>query len=275
MAKLIAEVGSNHLGSLDMLEAYFKEAANAGANYIKFQAWKAEKLNTDLGWTMEDFEYYNHCEISVREIMLLACRNNVKPLFTVFDLETVDEVYNELTFFEKELIVKIASPDMLSYSLIDKCLDKFDKVLISTGMHSTEEIFQLGSYIKTKKLSHKVVLLHCVSDYPALLSNVNMARVEYLKNGGFAWGYSDHTTGIEAAVMAAAMGAEFIEKHVTLSTSLPSRDAYMSITFKEFDELAKWNYDFQEIKGSISSYDITQKDKLMRLKYIGKWGNNK
>jgi len=275
MAKLIAEVGSNHLGSLDMLEAYFKEAANAGADYIKFQAWKAEKLNTDLGWTMEDFEYYNHCEISVREIMLLACRNSIKPLFTVFDLETVDEVYNELKFFERELIVKIASPDMLSYSLIDKCLDKFDKVLISTGMHTTEEIFQLGSYIKTKKLSHKVVLLHCVSEYPALLSNVNMARVEYLKNGGFAWGYSDHTIGIEAAVMAAAMGAEYIEKHVTLSTSLPSRDAYMSITFKELDELAKWNYDFQEIRGSISSYDLSTKDKLMRLKYCGKWGNNK
>jgi sialic acid synthase SpsE len=189
-------------------------------------------------------------------------------------VDNIGQIALAMGYSEKKM-VKIASPDMLSWGLLDRAFQLFDEVIISTGMHSTKEIFQLGTYLRTAGVQHKATLLHCISKYPAGLKSINMDRVKYIQSMGFKWGYSDHSSGIEAAVMACAMGAEYVEKHVTISKKLRSRDAHMSSTFSDLSEIVRWNLNFDIIRGECSMYELDKHDYAMREKYIGKWGDNK
>ena len=277
MAKIIAEVGSNHLGNRDLIIAYAQESKASGCSILKFQGWRVNNLSRDYfadDYSKEDIAYYDKCEIDYKDVVTICNDNNIQPLITAFDCKNIENIALAMQHSDKK-IVKIASPDMLSWKLLDKAFNLFDEVIISTGMHSTKEIFQLGEYLRIAGYHHKAVLLHCTSKYPALRSDVNMARVEYIKSMGIRWGYSDHTIGIEAAVMACAMGAEYIEKHVTLSSFLPSRDASMSCSFTEMERISCWNNYFGIMRGGLNMKELTQHDYQMRKKYCGKWGNNK
>lgn len=273
MTKIIAEVGSNHLGDRDLIITYAKEAKEIGVDVLKFQGWRADRLNP-RDYSKADIEYYSKCEIDYHDVVTICNDAGLQPLITAFDVDNIGQIALAMGYSEKK-VVKIASPDMLSWGLLDRALDLFDEVIISTGMHSTKEIFQLGTYLRTKGKQHKVTLLHCISKYPAGLAGVNMARVEYIKSMGMKWGYSDHTSGIQAAVMACAMGAEYVEKHVTISKFLGSRDAHMSGEFPEFAEIIRWRDYFEIMRGECSMHELDKHDYAMREKYIGKWGDNK
>lgn len=274
MTKIIAEISTNHLGNPDLIETYFEASLTAGIDYLKFQVYDLDLINKNKT-TLEDLNYYTKCKINPKKIMILSEKHAQKVLFTAFSMTSVDEIYDAISMVEGEKIIKIASPDMLSYSLIDKCLNRFDRVLISTGMHSTTEINDLISYLITKKSKSKVTLLHCVSQYPVAFKNINMARTGYLKYVGIDWGYSDHSLELAPAIMACAMGASFVEKHVTLSKYLPSRDSKISCSFDKMKTLCNINKQFIDIRGGMNPKKLTKEDALMREKYVRRWGDNR
>ncbi len=193
-------------------------------------------------------------------IMLECQKNGVEFLTSVFDLKTLDFL---ATLGMKR--IKIPSPDADSWTLIDKCLDCFDEALISVGMSTDEELNRLLSYIATKQMQYKTVIMHCVSEYPAPAKN--MWRIKWLRDMGFRPGYSDHTLGTDAAKLAIDMGAEYVEKHFTLSRFLPGNDQPMSGTIEEFKEICSWR---DRVRDMVKMVPVEPKN----THYRGKWGDN-
>jgi len=270
MTKIIAEVGSNHLGDYNLIYTYISEAKERKLDILKFQGFRADTLDLTKGYTLKDKEYYKQCEIDFVATVIKCTNSGVQPLITAFDLKNIQNISMAMNYAKKK-VVKIASPDMLSFALIDSALRLFDEVIISTGMHTTIEISRLCSYIRSIGQAHKVVLMHCVSKYPTPSTDVNMVMAEYIKEMGFRWGFSDHTESLDASIVAISMGAEDVEKHVTLSKYLGSRDAYMSASFDELGKLVEFAKKASEIRGEFTKKELDENDKQMRCKYIGKW----
>ena len=146
---------------------------------------------------------------------------------------------------------------------------KFPRLLISTGM--TDEADVLRTIEATR--GHDVMFLHCVSLYPTLPEQVNMARMLWLRDQGVRVGFSDHTMGADAARYAVALGAEVIEKHFTLSRLMPGKDQSVSGEPSEFREIADWITAVGRMHGSAHPGLSSEEQRLKGI-YVGKWGNN-
>ncbi len=219
-------------------EAMVKAASSVGVDVVKFQAFDAEKLNP--AWP--DYEQakanYRRVQFGRDEFKHLKrfCEDNgVEFLCTAFDLDAADMLAK--LGCEK---VKIASPDAGNWPLIDRCLDKFKRVIVSVGMATKDEFSRLTQFITYANLHDRITVLHCVSEYPLALSKVNMGRMLQLKDMGISYGWSDHSLGTEAAKLAISLGAAYVEKHLSLSRALPGKDQAMSTTAEEFAEICDW-----------------------------------
>jgi len=263
LCRVIADIGANHMGNMDVAASMIRAAASVGIDICKFQSWRSSKLRKDWPDYDKAYQYYKRHELSEddhRFLMDECAKNGVEFLTSVFDLDTIDFL---ATLGMKR--IKIPSPDANSWTLIDRCLDSFDEVLISTGMSTDEEFARLLDYIATKRMQYKTVIMHCVSEYPA--PAVNMGRIPYLKRCGFRAGYSDHTEGTDAAKLAIGMGTEFVERHFTLSRFLPGKDQAMSGTIEEFKEICSWR---DRVQATMRLSKVEPKSRH----YIGKWGPN-
>jgi len=268
VARILADCCCNHMGDRRIMEAMIKAAAGAGVDIVKFQSFRADKLRKDWPDYENAYQYYKRHELSEsnHHFLMEKCKeNNIEFLTTVFDLETVDFLAG---LGLKQ--VKIASPDANNWPLIDKCLEKFDRVFISTGMHTDADIGLLKKHIRydiqAYNPDNKVVLFHCISAYPTSLDKVNMECLRtYMLNG-----FSDHTLGTDAAKLAIALGADYIEKHLTLNRTLPGNDQAMSATVEEFREICEWRDKVKVMMGSgvreLSSEELADRDK-----YRGRW----
>jgi N,N'-diacetyllegionaminate synthase len=228
MTQIILDCCSNHLGDMRIIKEMIKKAAEIKADYVKFQVFNAERLNRNFPDYETNLEYYKQVQISyydIAEIIKLSKELNIKPLFTAFDLPSA----MLLEPMVKE--VKIASPDATNYELIDYCLKRFNKVFISTGMSTPQEIIQLRDYVKDYI---NVVLFYCVSKYPTKRSDINKHVMIQFD------GFSDHTEGIEASKEAIDFDMKYIEKHFTLGKYLPGKDQSMSISVDEARELVQY-----------------------------------
>lgn len=278
MSMIIAEVGANHLAHDDLIRQHIDEAAAAGAHFVKFQSWQADKLIKTYPNYEKEYQYYKAHELSDRQcelIMEYTGEIDILPLFTIFDLERVDFIAS----LNNEL-VKVASPDANSWSLLGKCFEKFDHVIISTGMHYIPEVDDLVKWLEVHDVKHRSTLMHCSSVYPTPHNKANLQLIEaYRKRYNMRVGYSDHTVGIEAAFAAAALDAEYIEKHFTISTFLNSRDALHACTTEELHYICTFNnYCSAMIDRNVGSPTLIRGDlpgAENRQKYIGRWGNNK
>lgn len=225
---IIADCCANHLGNRDMMELMIKLASEIGIDYVKFQSFKANKLNPSWENFEENYQYYKKHELSEQdhEFIIETCeRYNIKPLFTVFDLYTA----KQLLLLGVDSI-KIASPDATNWDLIQFVTDNFDDVIISTGMHNKQEIRQLRAFIRHKP---HVRLLYCVSKYPTFMSDINFDDMLFFD------GFSDHTQNLDASKKAMDLGMDIIERHYTLGKELPGRDHKLSSTPDEFRELVR------------------------------------
>lgn len=259
--KLIADIGANHCGNRELMNKMIQQAVTVGVDCVKFQSWRADKLRKDWPDYENAYHYYKKHELSEADhrFLIKQCRKyGVEFLTTVFDLETVDFLCG--LGLDR---VKIASPDANNWALIDKCLATFGHVLISTGMHSPEEVADLAEHLHG--VEDKVTILHCVSLYPAPLDKLNMIRLASLMRVFPSVGFSDHTTGTDAGKLALCLGVACLEKHFTSDRSLPGKDQEMSATIDEFRELAEWR---EKIKRMM--YNPGFHDKGAR-NYIGKW----
>ncbi len=265
MCKIIAESGANHNGDRRLMLKMIKSAAKAGADVVKFQSWRADNLRKDWPDYDNALAYYRERELSEddhRWLIEKCAENNIEILTTAFDLGAVSFL---ASLGMKH--IKIASPDCNSWKLIDQCVDNFEHVYISTGMHSSAEVKQLAKHLGNKV--EKVTALHCVSLYPVPPENVNMLRIAMLMRMFPNVGYSDHSMGTDAAKLAVSYGVECVEMHFTVDRTLPGKDQAISKLPKEIREICQWRDKVKVMMLGENGFP----DEGAR-KYIGRWGNN-
>jgi len=266
--QIIADVSSNHMGSKAVAEAMIQAAAAAGVDLVKFQSWQARKLRPDFPDYDQTFRRHQTTELSDKDHWFLVerCRQcGVKFLTTCFDLDRVD--------FLAGLgldTIKVASPDCGSLRLLDRLMEKFEHLIISTGMTPDSEVEHMIAHTR----GHRVTVLHCVSLYPTPPDRVNLARMNWLKSLGVPVGFSDHTLGVEAGMLAISMGASMVEKHFTLSRSLPGKDQAISGTPEEFARLVTWANLVETMTG-VPRPRLSEDELRLREIYVGKWGDNR
>lgn len=245
---VVAEAGVNHNGDLDLAARLVAIAAEAGADAVKFQTFCAERIVTPQAPKAayqqrttnpgeSQLEMLRRLELSAEAhhtLQRAAQERGILFLSTPFDEESAD--------FLEGLDVpafKISSGDLTNLPLLAHVARKSRPMLLSTGMASMAEVEAAVRTISEAGNDH-LVLLHCVSAYPAPAQEVNLRAMQTLaKEFGVPVGYSDHTAGINVALAAVALGACVIEKHVTLDRSLPGPDHQASLVPEELAELVR------------------------------------
>lgn len=245
---IIAEAGVNHNGSLDLARRLIDAAAAAGADYVKFQTFKADRLVTrtarqaayqsrNLGSENQDrsqYEMLKALELSVEdhEVLLSYCEDRgVRFLSTAFDLESIDFL-NTLGADHSGLpLWKVPSGEITNWPYLRAIGRTGKPVILSTGMATLDDIRQaIDVLTRFGTPREQITLLHCTTEYPAPKNEVNLRAMDTMRNCfGLPVGYSDHTEGIEIPVAAVAMGATVIEKHFTLDRTLPGPDHRASL----------------------------------------------
>lgn len=244
---VIAEAGANHNGSIKMAKKLIDAAKDAGADAVKFQAFKAESIVSKRAPKAEyqkgktsgrnQFEMLKSMELSQKEIRALiehAKGAGIQIFYSVFDMDSADIV-------EKfgVGIFKLGSGELTNIPLIRHVAEKGKLLIMSTGMGTDEEIADAVNAFKEKG-SVQLLLMNCSTGYPSLLEDSNLRRAGYLeKKFGVPCGNSDHTEGIVVSVIAAALGIPFIEKHFTLDKNLPGPDHSMSMDPTEMKRLCE------------------------------------
>jgi N,N'-diacetyllegionaminate synthase len=227
---IIAEAGINHCGSLDRALKMVEVAADAGANVIKFQSFTADKLGYDEKLTA----FLKGVELSKddhHKLKLKADKCKIEFMSTPFSAEWVDFL---VRLGVKRL--KISSGKVKDKAFVDYARATDLPLIISNGMCTPEEL----AAITTPRMT----VLYCVSQYPTPLHKVDFRKMMALKNNYYNYGFSDHTQGIAASVIAAASGAVVIEKHFTLDRRLAGPDQICSI---EPDELKQMVLEIRQI----------------------------
>ena len=264
--KIIAEIGWNHLGDMKVAKQMIKAASSSGADYCKFQTWSVKNLK-EGSWDNDGRrELYKKAQLTKEmhfELKDYCNQNNTKFLTSIFNIKDI-EFLNNLT----PEIIKIGSPEIYNIELIKKCLECFDKVILSTGAANWEEILKLKSLPNIKKL----VLLHCVSSYPCKPENINIPRMRELKKIVNSVGYSGHYPGIDDAIIAICNGAEFIEKHFTIDKNLPGRDNKFSILPEDLKLLVNFKNNYSEMQ-KFRGLDLQECEKDIYENIRGCWNN--
>ncbi len=242
---IIAEAGDNHNGSIDLAKKLIDVALEAKADAVKFQTFKTEEViskiakmaeyqKKNLGIEESQFDMVKKLELSFEDFEELKRYTEDKGLMflsTPFDLESCDFLNNlGLNIF------KIPSGEITNLPYLRK-INSFKKdVILSTGMAALDEIQAALDVLKDCKVS----LLHCTTEYPCPYDAVNMNAMLTMKEKfNLPVGYSDHTQGIEIPVMAAAMGAQIIEKHFTLDKNMEGPDHKASLEPDELKQMVK------------------------------------
>lgn len=266
---IIAEAGVNHNGSLETARQLIDVAAEAGADYVKFQTFKANKLvtktaaraeyqNTNTKDSASQYEMLQKLELSEAdhlELVAYCQEKEINFLSTGFDLDSL-EFLSRLGI----TVAKIPSGEITNLPYLEKAAALFPEIILSTGMATIEEIkdaFQ--TLVNAGANRSTVTILHCNTEYPTPMEDVNLKAMLHIENElGTAIGYSDHTLGIEVPIAAVALGATVIEKHFTLSRSLPGPDHRASL---EPAELAAMVLAIRNIEKAIGGSGIKEPSK--------------
>lgn len=245
---LIAELSANHNGSLERALATLEAAKQAGADAVKLQTYTAETMTLDCdlpdfqirgglwdGYTL--YSLYREAETPFewhRVLFEHARRLGITIFSTPFDESAV-----ELLEGLDAPAYKIASFENTDLPLIRAVAKTGKPIILSTGMASLDEIAEAVDTAKSAGCD-QIVLLHCVSSYPAPIEQANLRMITALANRfGVPVGLSDHTLGTTAAVAAVALGACVIEKHFTLSRADKGPDSEFSLEPEEFARLCE------------------------------------
>lgn len=255
---IIAEAGVNHNGSLENAFRLCDAAKEAGADAVKFQIFKTEKLvtksapkadyqNNNDKTTDSQFQMLKQLELSNDEFIKLSsyCKKiGIEFLATAFDDDSVDFLYSLGVG-----VAKVPSGEITNLPYLVRIAKLWKKILLSTGMASFDEI--RDAYNVLTRYGATVEVLHCTTEYPAPFETVNLKAMQNLGNKlGSRFGYSDHTRGIEVSVAAVALGATVIEKHFTLDKSMPGPDHKASLEPKELKKMVEVIRNVEKALGS-------------------------
>tara|TARA_B100000989_G_scaffold278203_1_gene239793 strand:- start:43282 stop:44088 length:807 start_codon:yes stop_codon:yes gene_type:complete len=235
--QIIAEIGWNHMGDMELAKQMIIAASSSGADYAKFQTWKVSRL-TKGSWDFDGRrEIYEKAELSEEKHIYLIdiCKEfNIKFLSSAFSIEDAKLLKN-LNCKE----IKIPSFECTNFPLISYCLENFNRVIISTGTANEEEIIELSKKVDQDKST----IMHCVSSYPCEPRNSNLPRINALKKYFKHVGFSDHTQGLNVSCISLEYDIEFIEKHFTINNELPGRDNKFALLPDDLMKLVKFKND--------------------------------
>ncbi len=246
---IIAEAGVNHNGDFENAKKLILVAANAGADYVKFQTFKADKLVSKDAQKADyqkanlkedgDSQHYMLKKLEMSEawhyeLIKYANYCGIKFLSTGFDEDSIDF----LDSLNIDLF-KVPSGEITNKPYLEHIAKKGKPIVISTGMSSMQEIKEAVEVIRNQQIAkNKIIILHCNTEYPTPLQDVNLLAMNSIQNElGLEVGYSDHTLGIEVPIAAVALGAVLIEKHFTLDRNMVGPDHMASLTPDELKQM--------------------------------------
>lgn len=267
---IVAEMNSCHMGKIDNARAMVAKAKEIGCSAVKFQSWTTESLYSA--------DYYRANPMAKRMVSGFSLsEDNLKNLSLYckelgIDFSSTPYSNSEVDFLLDECgakFVKIASMDLNNVDFLRYIAKKGVPIVLSTGMGTREEIIKAVEIIKDAG-NEDICVLHCVSQYPTSIEDLNLNNLNMLKDlfPGMAVGLSDHTIGYEAALASVAMGAHLIEKHFTLNNKRIGWDNQMATEPEEFAVLIKKCNQICEAMGSyeriITPAELEQKQKMRR-----------
>ena len=237
---IVAEAGVNHNGNIETARQLIQAAAAAGADIVKFQTFRAKDIVVQTapkatyqksagGPEETQLEMLRALELSVSDHTALMdeCRSNqIEFLSTAFDRRSVELLAGlGLSYW------KVPSGEITNLPYLRTIGATKSKVLLSTGMADLGEIEHALNALETAGTRHEdITVLHCTTEYPTPWAEVNLTAMVSIRDAfKVAVGYSDHTSGVEVAVAAVALGASVIEKHFTLNKALPGPDHKASL----------------------------------------------
>ena len=265
MIKVIAEIGWNHCGDMQLAKDMAKAAKDSGATYAKYQTWSVNRLKSGSWDDDGRRQIYEKAELSKEdhiELINYCNKIGIKFLSSVFSIADA-KLLVELGCKE----VKIPSFESRNHDLILFCNLHFKTVFMSTGTSTLKEIKQS----EMLRGDAEWVLMHCVSTYPCDPRQANILKMKNLmKITNSNIGYSDHIQGVESAKVAIGEGAEVIEKHFTINNDLPGRDNKFSILPSEMLVLSKYIKEHEKIN-IFRGEDYQDIELDVRKNYRSRW----
>lgn len=232
---VIAEAGLNHNGRFSLAKKLIVEAVKTGADAVKFQTLRADKIVTRKNAFAADFfRKHEFTEKQWKELARLANKVGIMFFSSPFDEQSAD-------LLEKLHVpaYKIASGDLTHIPLLKHVAKKKKPMIVSTGAGYKEEMREAVKAIFSTG-NKQLILLHCISNYPTSPQEAHLEIIPFLrKTFHVPAGFSDHTIGIGVSVAAVALGACVIEKHFTLDTAMPGPDHRLSLNPQDFSRMVE------------------------------------
>ena len=278
---IIVEAGVNHNGDTDRALKLVDAAAEAGADYVKFQTFTADRLVTrqaakadyqiaTTGEGESQYEMLRQLELSAeshQRIIAHCAARGIGFLSTGFDTESVDYLVSAGVG-----LLKIPSGELTNLPYLRHIGRLRKPVILSTGMATLAEV---GEALEALELAgtkrSDITVLHCTTEYPTPMRDVNLRAMLSMRDAfGIAVGYSDHTLGIEVPIAAVAMGATVIEKHFTLDSGLPGPDHRASLEPDQLKEMVSSirNIELALGDGQKMPKPVEEKNKLVARKSL-------
>ena len=283
MPKVIAEIGVNHNKSYSILKELIIGSKEAGADYVKFQRFISSDEISDKA---DLAKYQRNGKIDYKSQLEMAkslempdkllidginlCKKcNIKPLCSPFEIESINFINKTLNLSE----VKVPSPEITNVPYLKKIANSFKKIFLSTGASHLWEIGYALEVLKEINSSLDITLLHCISEYPAPYDSLNLKCINTLSNTfNLPVGFSDHSTGFIGSLAALSIGAEVIEKHITLDQNLPGPDHKASASLEDLAIICDFAKQVKDMMGDgikrPSNAEIPNKDLIRKSAYV-------
>ena len=270
---IIAEAGVNHNGSLELAKQLVKKAYEAGADYVKFQTFKADKgisrrakkavyqIENTSKEEESQLEMVKKLELSYEnhQILIDYCNElGIKFFSTAFDFDSIDYLHSL-----RLGIWKIPSGEVTNYPFLKRVAAFNEKTILSTGMCDMVDVRAAVEVLYKNGLSKEnLILLHCNTEYPTPFEDVNLKAMDALrKEFGVEVGYSDHTKGIEVPIAAVALGATVIEKHFTLDRNMEGPDHKASLEPDELKAMVRAIRNIEKAVGGDGTKHVSESER--------------
>lgn len=267
---IVAEVNSSHNGSVERAKRMIDVSAEIGCDCVKFQSWSIESLYSKTYYEANPIAKRFVKKFSMSPDKLKDMANHCRKKGVAFSSTPYSEEEVDYLVSECDMpFIKIASMELNNPKFLRYIGEKHVPIILSTGMSVMDEVEEAVNVLHGVGVD-QMVIMHCVSIYPTILTNVNLNNIIGLRERFpmHPIGFSDHTQGDAAAVAAAALGAGVIEKHLTLDKSKVGMDNGMATEPEEFTELVDKCRDIQVAMGvkerTLTQQEIDQRRNMRR-----------
>ena len=279
---VIAEIGSNFDGNLNLAKKMIKEAKKAGADAAKFQSFQVEKILSKKGfekkvsfqssWTKSVWDVYKDAELPLEwidELSKYARKCKIDFLSAPYHVEAVDELVHA-----KVPAIKIGSGEITNLEFLEYIAKTKKPILLATGASTQNDVD--AAVKKILKINKNLILMQTTTQYPSPIKDANLRVIDtYRKRFGINIGYSDHTPGITCVLGSIALSACTVEKHFTLDNASAGPDHNHSLNVNEFTEMVKQIRDMESGLGSNKKNIEKSENQTKIIQRRGIWTSKK